>query len=307
MGSVDVSIVTWNSAAVLPRALESLVKQTLKPQSITVVDNGSTDASVRIATALSSVDVLQLHANHGFAGGHNHGIRQGSADYVLVMNPDVTLEPTYLATLVTFADAHPDAAAFVGRVERPGGAIDTAGIAVTPWRVVRDRTDVPEKPHEVFGVSGAVALYRRTALRDVAVQAEFFCSLLLAYKEDVELAWRLRWAGWRAFCVPSARAQHARGVQREQSRRARPSDLRYLSYRNHLLLFGLVESFGTFMPHAGFILLAEFVRLGFLLCIDPRTTLRALADARKMWHAARTFARTSTRRASARTMRAAFA
>lgn len=307
MSTVDVSLVSWNSAAYLKSALQSLVTQTLHPQSVTVVDNGSTDGSADIAAGFAGTDVLRLHENQGFAGAHNHGIRQGSADYILVMNPDVVLTPDYLKILVAFADAHPAGAAFVGHVRQPNGSTDTTGLRVTPWRVVADRTDVPPSPTEVFGVSGALALYRRSALRDVAVNGEFFCNLLFAYKEDVELAWRLRWAGWRAYCVPDAVATHQRAVRTGTPRSQRARDRRYLSYRNHLLLYGLVESSGTLVPHLPFIVLAELLRFGFLTCTDPRTTFRALADARKMWHAARTFARSTQRKNSSAALRSSFA
>ncbi len=306
MGTVDVSLVSWNSAEELALVLRSLRQQTLVPQSLTVVDNGSTDNSVDVAKAVPGVNVVALGKNTGFSRGHNMGIAQGTADYVLVINPDVRLEADYLEHLVRFADAHPTAAAFVGTVKNAQGGVDTTGLHIPPWRLIQERVTIPPTPQEVFGVSGAVALYRRAALQQTAVNGEFFCNLLFAYKEDVELAWRLRWNGWEAFCVPMAVATHARQVGKGAARAQRSADRRYLSYRNHILLYALVESWQTVLPHAWAVIPAELLRFIFLLCTDPRVTLHALADALKMWHAARTFAGAQPRKKVARMLRATF-
>ncbi len=58
---------------------------------------------------------------------------------------------------------------------------------------------------EVFGVSATAAVYRRQALLEVGG----FDSRLVSYYEDVDLAVRLRAAGWRSLLVPGARARHA--------------------------------------------------------------------------------------------------
>ncbi len=303
MPSVDVSIVTWNSAAVLERLLQDLVAQSCVPARITVVDNGSSDESRDIARRYPEVEVIALAENTGFAHAHNIGIAAGSSDYVFVVNPDVRLDPKYLETLVTFAEQVGDAGSFVGTVQRPDGAIDTTGLMVSRTRIVRDRQNAFTHPTAIFGVSGAVALYRRRALDAVKNSGQVFHEALFAYKEDVELAWRLQWAGWGAFCVPHARAVHEREVRVETKRSRRSQRRRFLSYRNHLLLFALVETPGTFWPEAWAILPAELGRFAYLTCTDPRTTFRALAAAVKMWHAARMFAAHDSRRNRSAKMR----
>jgi GT2 family glycosyltransferase len=63
---------------------------------------------------------------------------------------------------------------------------------------------------EVFGVSATAALFRRSALEQVALGGgEVFDSRLVSYYEDAELAGRLRAAGFSALLVPAARARHA--------------------------------------------------------------------------------------------------
>lgn len=267
------------------------------PASITVVDNASTDDTLSICKDFPQVTVLPQPTNRGFAGGHNIGMAHGHADYVLVVNPDVALDVHYLEQLVAFAEATPNVGAFVGIVHRPNGTVDTTGLHVARSRVVRDRTTVSTQPEKIFGVSGAVALYRRQALHAVAVAGHFFDEQFFAYKEDVQLAWRLQWAGWEAYCVPTAHAVHGRAVGAGMPRSTRNTERRYLSYRNHLLLYPSVERLATWLPDVWCIAPAETLRLFYLLVTDARVTLRALAAVGKMWHAARTFA-TQQRRSS---------
>ncbi|MEK7518427.1 MAG: glycosyltransferase family 2 protein [Patescibacteria group bacterium] len=306
MPSVDVSIVTWNSAADLGRALDSVFAQTLQPARVFIVDNGSTDATRSILQRYPQCSVTLLKENTGFAAGHNTAINQSVADYVLVLNPDVALHEEYIEKVCAFAEAQPRCAAFVGRVQRPDGSTDTIGLRISPWRIATDLRNQPREPRSVFGVSGAVALYRRAALQDVSVDGEVFNPMLFAYKEDVELAWRLRWSGWQAYSVPAAIAKHSRVLRQETKRSHRSSNRRFLSYRNHLLLYPLVESWATLAPDLWVIIPAELARMVFLLVTDPRVTIRALAAAAKMWHAARTFARRERRTVRASQVRETF-
>src|SRR5580693_1481698 len=91
-GRVDcaVVIVTYNSAGDIARALDSLPAAAagLTVRTV-VVDNGSTDATVRLARARTDVSCVESGANLGYAGGINVG-REHAGDYsaLLVLNPD---------------------------------------------------------------------------------------------------------------------------------------------------------------------------------------------------------------------------
>ena len=63
---------------------------------------------------------------------------------------------------------------------------------------------------EVFGVSAAAALYRRSALDAVSSDGQAFDEAFFMYKEDVDLAWRLRRAGYAACVASEAVAYHGR-------------------------------------------------------------------------------------------------
>jgi len=97
-----VVIVTYHSAEVIESCLRS-VKDELDAESsarIVVVDNASTDGTLDlVASAAPEAHIVPLHANNGFAAGVNAGIATSPGCDVLVLNPDVRLEPGALRAL----------------------------------------------------------------------------------------------------------------------------------------------------------------------------------------------------------------
>jgi GT2 family glycosyltransferase len=88
---------------------------------------------------------------------------------------------------------------------------------------------------EVFGVSGAAAMFRMSFLRDVQIDGEALDEDFFAYREDADLAWRGRLYGWRAVCEPASVAYHVRRVTPE-ARRELPPDVNMHSVKNRFLL-----------------------------------------------------------------------
>ena len=302
MMSVAVNIVTWNGKDFLPHLLKSLMAQTYQPKRILVIDNGSVDGTLELLREWPTVHVLRNNRNLGFAHGHNQGIALSGADAVLIVNQDLILDPRCIERLVDEME-HDRAVGSVcplvyrfrfteGDLREPAisDTIDTAGLAVRRSRQSvnvdegrRPSAGAYQAPSEVFGVHGVLALFRKTALQDVAYGDEYFDDDFFAYKEDVDLAWRLRWAGWRARLVPSSIAYHYRTLTHHgdrvssvlKTRMERSSTLRTISYRNHLLTMLKNESSGTFLPDLPFILFYEIRRLGYLL-LREWSTLAAL-------------------------------
>ncbi|NNL84849.1 MAG: glycosyltransferase family 2 protein [Myxococcales bacterium] len=104
---------------------------------------------------------------------------------------------------------------------------------------------------DVFGACGAAALYRSRALEAVARRNETpFAEGFFMYYEDVDLAWRLRRAGWRNVFVPGATARHQRGAAG-----AHEAFVEYHLVRNRLWLSARNASVGEFLREAPGLLL----------------------------------------------------
>jgi GT2 family glycosyltransferase len=136
---------------------------------------------------------------------------------VLCVNPDVVLDPRYIELCLRHLD-RPDMGSVTGKLLRasPVGIIDSTGHAVYGIGWTENRGELsPDGPsfdqaQEVFGVCAAAGLYRAGALESVIVDDQVFDETYFSYIEDVDLDWRLRWMGWRAWYEPAAVAVHHR-------------------------------------------------------------------------------------------------
>jgi len=261
--SIAVTIVTYDSAALLARCLDAVAAQTHAPREVVVLDNRSSDASAAIARAHGAVTrLVESPSNTGFAGGQNRAIAATTADWVLTLNPDVVLDPGFLAELAARVassaasaparSARSDVAALgtlCGKLLRLGddGApvvpprIDSTGIVFT--RSFRHLDRGSEEPDDgryaieepVFGATAAAALYRRAMIDDVSVEGEFFDEAFFAYREDADVAWRAQLLGWDCLYVPTALGYHVRRVLPEQ-RADVPAMLNRHSIKNRFLM-----------------------------------------------------------------------
>ncbi len=191
------------------------MSQTIVEFETIVVDNGSTDGSSEwISRTYPHIILERLGKNHGFAEANNLGIARARADLIATLNNDTRPEPDWLENLVNAATAFPDVGAFGSQVvlATNPSILDSAGISTDVLGIAWDRgnADLVGSDHagEVFGVSAAAALYRKELLKETGG----FDGSYFAYLEDVDLAWRARWLGWKARHVPSARVMHARSA-----------------------------------------------------------------------------------------------
>jgi GT2 family glycosyltransferase len=145
--------------------------------------------------------------------------------------------------LVEALEAAPAVGSATGRLLRlDEDVIDSTGIVMTRDQRHLDRgAGEPaagryiDGPEQIFGPSGAVALYRRAMLDDIAYRGEYFDHAFFAYREDADLAWRAQWRGWGSLYVPASIARHRRRVTPER-RSALPPEINRYSVRNRFLL-----------------------------------------------------------------------
>jgi hypothetical protein len=151
---------------------------------------------------------------------------------VILLNNDTEVQPGWLEPLIEAVEQDASIGMCAPRVvlaDRPN-LIDSIGIQVDAlgfaWQIGRGRPDDEafQTPTDVFGPSGAAALYRRAMLDQIGLLDEDFES----YYEDVDLAWRAQRTGWRCRYVPQAKVLH---VHSATSRR-QPDRKIYLVARN---------------------------------------------------------------------------
>jgi len=286
-GLVSVILTTWNSAPFLRRCLDGLRQQSYEELEVIHVDNGSADDSVRIVANLCPAARQIVNAdNRGFTGAVNQGIGAARGDYILLCNPDAFLEPDYVANVVDALERAGEAYGMAtGKLFRatgtdiaPTGVIDTKGIRMTRTGrhldVAQGEPDQPDDVHDVFGVSGAAAIYRMSFVRDASIDGELLDEDFFTYREDADVAWRGQILGWRALYVPGAVGYHVRTVT-PQKRRSLPPLVNMNSVKNRFLLRLKNQGWYLALRNAPFELPRDLVALAAVLTIE-RSSLPAL-------------------------------
>jgi N-acetylglucosaminyl-diphospho-decaprenol L-rhamnosyltransferase len=204
---------TWNGLEVLRACLRALARQTV-PCEVVVVDNGSVDGTAdAVAAEFGDVVLVQSPENLGFGRAVNLGAARASGDVLLVVNNDAVCAPDFAERMLApFADPAVGMAAGVLTQRPHPDRVDSAGIeldvTVGSWDLGWNEPVASLGDRLPAGPCGGAAAYRRTAWED----AGGFDPALFAYWEDVDLALRLRRAGWRSAFVPDALALHRHGA-----------------------------------------------------------------------------------------------
>lgn len=191
------------------RLTQSLREQSLPPTQILCVDQ-SPDG--RFAQLFESVDpgleVLVPPDNLGYPSACNLAARRASGAYVFFVNPDALVDSSCVERLVGTLAARPDAAVAGAQVILPDGTVNAGDnvlhLSGLSWagRYGLPIEDGPVRAAAV--VSGAALLVRRDAFEAVGGYTEGF----FMYYDDVDLAWRLRLAGWEVLFCPAAHVVH---------------------------------------------------------------------------------------------------
>jgi len=295
---LTICLVTYNGEKYLPFCLNSVFKQSFKDWQFLIMDNGSVDNSIFRVRELTEdeprvIILPKQDENIGFAGGYNALMRKAESEYVLLLNQDVILESDYLEKMVNFMDKKEYIGAGIGKILRLTNGIktsniDTVGLGIFPsFRTVdlgsgeEDRGQFNEN-EEIFGASGCLPMYRKKALDKIG----YFDEKFFAYKEDVDLAFRLCYANWKAYRVGSAVAHHERGVGGNEklndigaalSRKDKTQIAKYLSYRNHWYVLIKNIALEDWVRYGIFILWYEFKKFIYILLFEQKTLL-ALVD-----------------------------
>jgi GT2 family glycosyltransferase len=245
------------------------------------VDNASADGSADLVAG-EATRLIRNDTNRGFSAAVNQAIAVARGEFVLVVNPDCYLLPEYIERLVEALRSAGDWGSATGLLIRARGCeiepteeIDSAGMRMTRNGRHLDIDVRPAARTEVFGVSGAAAMFRTAFLRDVQIDGEALDEDFFAYREDADVAWRGRLFGWRSLCEPVAVAYHVRRVTPE-ARRELPADVNMHSVKNRFLLRLKNQGLYLALRNAPFELFRDLVVFLAALTIE-RTSLPAFS------------------------------
>jgi GT2 family glycosyltransferase len=221
-----VVIIHYNSSADLDKCLASLAAcAPAVEHRVVVVDNASVDKGLD-----------EVHRNHpdclwifnkenvGYARGCNRGMAQVDADYYLILNPDIVVQPGALDRLLDFADAHPRAGVVGPQLLNTDGSIQNSCRRFYTLKTLLLRRTILGKifpdsrtvhlhlmddfDHQtsrpVDWILGGCMLARRSAMERTGPMDERF----FLYFEDVDWCYRMWQAGFEVQYTPDARFMH---------------------------------------------------------------------------------------------------
>ncbi len=237
-------ILNWNGEKHLREFLPSVVEHTAPSVDIVVADNGSTDSSLEMLRhEFSSVKIIELGQNYGFAEGYNRALAELDYELVVLLNSDVAVtagwtEPLFEALYSDEAIAavgpkllsylEPDRFEYAGA---SGGYIDFLGYPFCRGRIMKSiERDLGQydDPRELFWVSGAAFACRLSLFKEMGgFDSDFF-----AHMEEIDLCWRFSLAGYKVMIIPQSVVYHLGGGTLNVSSPFKT----YLNHRNNLAM-----------------------------------------------------------------------
>ena len=218
---ISVVIVNYNVKYYVGQCIDS-VRRALQgiDSEIIVVDNHSRDGSVDYLSKIEGVRIIESGHNLGFSKANNIAIRQSTAEYVLMLNPDTIVAEDAIRMIIDFADSHPQAGGIGVRMHNDWGTTARESRRGLPspmtsfYKIIGLSKRLPQhrkygryymgwlpwdSPSRIEVVSGACFLVRRKALNEVGLMDEDY----FMYGEDIDLSYRLLKGGWENWFVPA--------------------------------------------------------------------------------------------------------
>jgi len=322
MAKLSVHLVTWNGEKYIPYLFESLKKQTFLDWELQVLDNASTDNTLqKIKNNIESIGVpftiTENKENSGFAGGHNMLFKKTDSEYFLLLNQDMYLSSNCFENMIEFMDRREDVVAVSPRLMRWNldkiqnthnkiqnieksftDQIDAIGMKVFRNRRVvewmtrhswqnSDISKSGKRELEVFGVSGAFPLFRRSIINEIVfLDGNMFDESYHSYKEDVDLAFRLGSSGYKSFVLLDTVAYQDRAAAGPKAlsdaaaagnKKFQSSWVKYHSYKNHLVTLYKNEYWQNVLLDLPWIVWYELKKFGWYAVYD-RGVLRGLVE-----------------------------
>jgi GT2 family glycosyltransferase len=268
--------------------------QTYKNIEINIIDNNSSDGSIDfIKNNFPEIKLILNTQNRGFSIAHNQAIRISSGDYIIPLNFDITLTPTFVEEMVKAVETSPDTGIVSGKLyittDHKTNILDSTGITMKGMfpadrgQYETDSGQFNELEH-VFGASGATPLFRREMLEDIKLNNEYFDEDFFIYVEDVDLCWRSQLYGWKALYTPSAIAYHCRGATREGDFEMNKDYLlighrnRYLAVIKNSILFSLLKNIIWILFYELWFYLNYVIRGDFYILKVPLMVLKKISN-----------------------------
>lgn len=241
---VAVVILNWNGRNFLEKFLPFVLGSSYENKVVYVADNASTDDSVQfLRKNYSDVKVIVNERNEGFAQGYNTALRQIKADYYVLLNSDVEVEPFWINNVVELMEADKQIAVCQPKIlsysrrnmfeyaGACGGWVDNLFYPFARGRVFEDcevDTGQYNDAAPCFWATGAAMFVRANLYHELGGLDPYF----FAHMEEIDFCWRVQTAGYKVYVQPKSVVYHVGGgtLPKGNSRKV------FLNFRNSLIM-----------------------------------------------------------------------
>jgi GT2 family glycosyltransferase len=219
MQLVSIIIVNYNGKKWLKKCLDSLFIQTHQDFEIILVDNNSSDDSVKFLKSQYSdkrLHIIEHTENSGFAGGNNIGIEKAKGEFLYLLNNDTWVEKDIIETTIKLFDESNKIATIQTKIQlmNEKDQIDSAGSfwsnSTLLYHYGANKESNLEKynqKYKVFTTKAASVFIRKSVLDEIGAFDDDFW----AYYEETDLNHRMWIAGYECWYYPGSTCYHANG------------------------------------------------------------------------------------------------
>lgn len=209
---ISIIILNYNAGNLLLECVESIFNSNYKNLEVIVVDNVSKDNSHKICKEkFANIVLIENKKNLGYCGGNNVGIEHANGEFLVILNPDVIVDPDWLNQLLSAFRKHGDglyqpkilATTDHSTIISAGNMIQLFGFGFSRGKGEKDVGQY-EKDEEVGYASGTCLFSSSVIFRKIGN----FDSYLFAYHDDLDLCWRGRLKGIKSFYVHNSIIYH---------------------------------------------------------------------------------------------------
>ena len=162
LSKVSIIIINYNGQELLEKCLDSLFKIDYENFEVIIVDNNSTDNTIEfVAKNYPSVIIVKLDSNKGFAEPNNIGAKIAKGEFLLFLNNDTIVNPTFLNELVLEITKNSKTAICQSLLLRPDRTIDSSGDFIDKIGVVYNSKTIITNVRKIFSPRAASMLIKK--------------------------------------------------------------------------------------------------------------------------------------------------
>ncbi|MEM2901130.1 MAG: glycosyltransferase family 2 protein [Candidatus Bathyarchaeia archaeon] len=204
--NATVVVLNRNGEKIIDKCLSSIMNQSIKNIEVIVVDNASTDNSIKVINSFFIDKLIINDRNLGFTGGCWIGIKNANSEYVAFINNDAILNVDWMERMLISIKKDSKIGAIGGKVLKPDGKIDSIGahIKYPSGRSGFSRDYESGNIEDVASLPGSAFMVRKS----IALKIGFLDPDYFVLYDETDFFWRLRLAGYRCVYDPQTISWH---------------------------------------------------------------------------------------------------